>query len=130
MHLLLILNLIFFSSWLKEADSTVQKQQVDNDNLYRSNEKREPFSKENDMSTSGFTKENVVQPARRPPLLPTPTPLLQTPTPLLPTPNILTDLMKNTAIDKLLSTIRYGPPVSGLPNTTPVTAPVQTENAR
>lgn len=50
-----------------------------------------------------LSKDHDVKPARRPPLLPTPT--------------NLTDLVKNsTIVDQLLSTIRYGPTGAVLSN--------------
>lgn len=93
----------------KDNDSTSAKHYDKRDQFFPSNENNPPKVQPE--------TENVAQPARRPPLL--------------PTPNILTDLMKNTAIDQLLSTIRHGPNGSVLPaSSSAATMLGQAENAR
>lgn len=105
-------------SFQKEATNNPKSKDNDGTSA-KHNDRRDQFlsSNENKTPKAQPETENVAHPARRPPLL--------------PTPNILTDLMNNTAIDQLLSTIRYGPNGSVLP-ASPAAAPmpVQNENTR
>ncbi|XP_052127034.1 zinc finger CCCH domain-containing protein 4 isoform X3 [Frankliniella occidentalis] len=79
----------------KEDGKSGNKQEVNKS----AKESKEPNLSAFDNPNSDQSKGNVGQSTRRPPLL--------------PTPSTLTDLVKNTAIDQLLSTIRYGPTGSG-----------------
>lgn len=115
---------IFFYlfSQSKESEKSPLKREgekIRNENSLE--DKRTPLQPldQSDKSKTEQPKESPVLPARRPPLLPTPT--------------ILTDLMKNTAIDQLLSTIRHGQTSQGLPNTSSmntVPTPTQAESTR
>ncbi|XP_034254437.1 zinc finger CCCH domain-containing protein 13 isoform X3 [Thrips palmi] len=96
----------------KEASSSLKGKDNDGTSARHNDRKEKPLSSiENETKNE---EPQTVLSGRRPPLL--------------PTPSILTDLMKNTAIDQLLSTIRYGANGSVLPaSSVSVPTPVQAE---